>query len=90
MSLVTMYDGISPSEVPSGGAAYMGYLNGAWPSYAELVKLHPTAKHVSVSVTASANVGDVLDVENACDSPGDVAQTEGFLCPDDNLNEANS
>ena len=72
MSLVTMYDGISPSEVPRGGAAYMGYLNGAWPSYAELVKMHPTAKHVSVSVTASANVGDVLDVENGDAMPNEA------------------
>jgi len=50
-----------------------GYLNGlyAW-SYADWA-LFPDAEHVTISVTAAANEGDVLDVESGDASPDQSA-----------------
>ena len=65
---VLMYDGINAlaagiaREFPTA-AKIAGYVNGpyAW-SQAEW-NLFPHADHVTISITASANAGDVLDVE---------------------------
>jgi hypothetical protein len=67
----TMYDGITPSAVPAGAQLYAGYLSGKWPSYSALAAGHPTAVHVSISISASYNGGIVLDIEN-----GDATPTE--------------
>lgn len=64
-----MFDGITPSAVPAGAQLYAGYLNGHWPSYAALCAAHPAAVHVSISVTASYNGGQVLDIETGDATP---------------------
>lgn len=68
----SMFDGITPGEVPAGATLYAGYLNGNWPSCAALAAAHPAAVHVSISVTAGANVGQVLDVETGDATPGEA------------------
>jgi hypothetical protein len=75
---VLMYDGINSlaagiaRDFP-GAAKVAGYVNGtyAW-SQAEW-GLFPHADHVAISVTASANAGDVLDVETGDATPGQCA-----------------
>lgn len=58
-----MYDGITPSRIPHAGAELVaGYLDGMWPSFAEMVKLFPLARHVSIA-TSAATDAQVLDVE---------------------------
>lgn len=75
---VLMYDGINSlaagiaRQFP-GAAKVAGYVNGryAW-SRAEW-DLFPHADHVTISVTASANAGDVLDVEIGDATPSQTA-----------------
>lgn len=74
----TMYDGINSDaaaihEKFPGAAMVAGYVNGkfAW-SQADW-NLFPNAVHVQISITASANAGDVLDVESGDASPSETA-----------------
>lgn len=77
----TMYDGINSlapgiaRQFPQA-AKVAGYINGryAW-SQADW-DLFPHADHVTISVTAGANAGDVLDVEAGDATPG---QTAGWI-----------
>jgi hypothetical protein len=76
-----MYDGINAlaagiaRQFPNA-AKVAGYLNGtfAW-SQADW-DLFPHADHVTISITAGANAGDVLDVETGDATPG---QTAGWI-----------
>lgn len=65
----TMYDGITPTEVPPGGQLYAGYVDGNWPSYPGLVARFPAVVHVPIAVSASTDAGTVLDVEQGDASP---------------------
>jgi hypothetical protein len=75
---IEMYDGINAlaagiaRDFPTA-AKIAGYVNGtyAW-SQAEW-SLFPHADHVTISVTASANAGDVLDVERGDATPDQAA-----------------
>lgn len=76
-----MYDGINSlaagiARAFPNAAKVAGYVNGyyAW-SQAEW-NLFPHADHVTISVTASANAGDVLDVEAGDAAPN---QTAGWI-----------
>jgi Fibronectin type III domain len=76
-----MYDGINSlagviAEAFPNTAMVAGYVNGyyAW-TQAEW-DLFPHSKHVTISITASADAGDVLDVENGDATP---TQTEGWI-----------
>jgi hypothetical protein len=66
-----MYDGITPSSVPTGAAAYAGYVGGNWPSYSPLVRQYPNALHVSIAVNSSENAR-VLDVETGDATPAEA------------------
>jgi hypothetical protein len=76
-----MYDGINvlaagiAQEFPKA-AMVAGYINGpfAW-SQADW-NLFPDADHVTISITAGANAGDVLDVESGDATPD---QTAGWI-----------
>lgn len=70
-----MYDGITPTSVPGGARIYAGYVNGEWPSYAELAARNPLALHVSIAVNVSARA-KCLDVENGDATP---AQAPGWV-----------
>lgn len=74
----TMFDGITPADVPAGAALYAGYTDGKWPSYAALAAKFPGALHVTVCVTAR-DAAQVLDVENGDATPAQApswAETE--------------
>jgi hypothetical protein len=62
-SNVTMYDDVNVSLIPVSAEAVAGYVDGRWPTYAQIVKKFPHAKyHLSIAVFASDNA-EVLDVE---------------------------
>lgn len=63
---ITMYDSVTVSEIPATARAVAGYVGGAWPTYAVLVKQFPHADKLSIAVNASENA-ECLDVE-----PGDA------------------
>lgn len=58
----TMYDAVNLANIPADATAVAGYVNGRWPTYAELAKRWPNAKYVSIAVTAEADA-DCLDIE---------------------------
>ena len=72
----TMYDGIVTGNLPAGAALYAGYEDGAWPDAAALAQRFPSAIIVRVTVSASDNEGQVLDVENGDATP---AQAVGWI-----------
>ena len=68
---VEMYDDVTISLIPVDAVAVAGYVDGHWPTYAQLVKKFPHAQHkVSIAVFARDDA-DVLDVE-----PGDARISE--------------
>lgn len=68
-----MYDAIEASNLPVGAGLYAGYVNGNWPSYNAIKARFPNATVVGISVSAQADVGDILDCE-----PGNCTPQE---CP---------
>jgi hypothetical protein len=76
-----MYDGINalaPGIAKSfpHAAKVAGYVNGHYAWSQAQWNLFPRADHVTISVTAAANAGDVLDVEAGDATPG---QTPGWI-----------
>jgi hypothetical protein len=67
-----MYDGITASALPAGAAMVAGYVDGTWPDYPTLVVKFPHAVHVPIAVSAAADAGLVLDVENGDATPEDA------------------
>lgn len=61
MSIV-MYDSVTVSELPSGAAAYAGYVGGNWPTYSAVRARFPGAQVLSVAISAAEDA-DCLDVE---------------------------
>jgi hypothetical protein len=76
-----MYDGINvlaagiAQEFPHA-AMVAGYINGGFAWTQAEWNLFPDANHVTISTTAGANEGDVLDVESGDASPD---QTAGWI-----------
>jgi hypothetical protein len=76
-----MYDGINvlaagiAREFPNA-AKVAGYINGTYAWSQADWDLFPHADHVTISITAGANAGDVLDVEAGDATPG---QTAGWI-----------
>jgi hypothetical protein len=73
---VSMYDDVSVNLIPVSAVAVAGYVDGHWPTYAQLVKKFPHAKYkISIAVFAGDSA-QALDVE-----PGDatIAQAVGWL-----------
>lgn len=57
-----MYDAVTVANLPAGGDLYAGYVNGRYANLSALRARFPSARIVTISVTASG-VADVLDVE---------------------------
>jgi hypothetical protein len=76
-----MYDGINAlaagiaRQFPNA-AKVAGYVNGRYTWSQADWDLFPHADHVTISITAGANAGDVLDVETGDAAPG---QTAGWI-----------
>jgi hypothetical protein len=76
-----MYDGINAlaagiAKSFPNAAMVAGYINGTYAWTQAEWNLFPHATHVTISVTASADAGDVLDVEAGDATP---AQTAGWI-----------
>lgn len=67
--IITQYDSVTPSTIPSNAVAVAGYVGGSFPDFSELVALFPHARHKSVAVNASEDA-DILDIENGDAVPG--------------------
>jgi hypothetical protein len=67
---VTMYDDVKLALIPAQAEAVAGYVNGRWPTYNEVLRRWPKAKHLSIAVTAHADA-ECLDVE-----PGDATNRD--------------
>lgn len=77
----TLYDGINADAATiardfPNAAMVAGYLTGQYAWTAAEWALFPRAQHVTIATTASANAGDVLDVETGDATP---QQTEGWI-----------
>lgn len=66
-----MFDSITLDAIPGNAAAVAGYTSGFWPTYPEVVKRWPNAKHLSIAVTSSHDAA-CLDVEPGDASPADA------------------
>jgi hypothetical protein len=66
-----MFDAIDLAQIPVGPAAAAGYVDGAWPTYAQLAARHPHARLLSIAVSA-AHDADCLDIETGDATPADA------------------
>lgn len=60
---IAMPDSITPANIPMGYEAYLGYVDGEWPTARRLPALFPGAKVVSLTVTGATLDADGIDVE---------------------------
>jgi hypothetical protein len=60
---LAMPDSINVVNLPAGYPAYLGYVDGHWPTYAELKAKFPAAYHVGLTVTGGTLNADGIDVE---------------------------
>jgi hypothetical protein len=65
-----MFDSVTPQDIPRTAQAVAGYVGGSWPTYGQLHALFPSAKLVSIAVSATEDA-DFLDVENGDASTND-------------------
>lgn len=66
-----MYDSIYPANLPAGADAYLGYVDGKWPTYPELQKKFPHAHLLSLAVSATSDA-EGCDCENGDLTPQQV------------------
>ena len=66
-----MYDDVNLSLIPVDAVAVAGYVDGRWPTYAQLVKKFPHAKHILSIAVFARDKAEALDVE-----PGDATIAE--------------
>jgi len=68
---LTMLDSISVANLPPGADAYLGYVGGRWPTWAQLAARFPSATLLSMAVTASEDAAG-CDVETGDLVPAQV------------------
>lgn len=59
----TGYDSVNPLTLPAGGDFYLGYVDGRWPDYVEIARLHGNVPVYGLTVFGSKVIGDGTDVE---------------------------
>jgi len=64
---IAMPDSVTVADLPPGYPAYLGYVDGNWPTAAELAARFPGAQLVRLTVTGNTLQADGIDVE-----PGNV------------------
>lgn len=67
-----MPDSITPAYLPGGYPAYLGYVDGRWPTAATLKALHPSAHILTLTVFGGNAVADGCDIET-----GDLTPAAG-------------
>jgi hypothetical protein len=60
---LTMLDSIDVGDLPPGADAYLGYVDGQWVTYPQIVAAFPAAYHLSLTVFPGV-VADGCDCEN--------------------------
>jgi hypothetical protein len=60
--VITLYDSVSLDAIPAAAIAVAGYVNGKWPTFANVLTRWPNAAHLSIAVSADADA-DCLDIE---------------------------
>lgn len=69
---LTMADSIYPQNLPSGYDAYLGYVDGNWPTYSTLQTKFPGRHLLSLTVLGGTAVADGCDIET-----GDLTPASG-------------
>ena len=70
--MITMFDAIDVSLIPSDAQAVAGYTSGRWPTYGTLVTRFPRAHVLSIAIDA-AHDADCLDIEQGDAVPEQAA-----------------
>jgi hypothetical protein len=70
--MTTMFDSITPAEIPRNAVMVAGYVDGKWPTFASLDVIFPTAEHVSITVLGAAGA-QVCDCETGDLTPNQAA-----------------
>lgn len=71
-----MYDDVNVSLIPVAAVAVAGYVDGRWPTYAQLVKKFPHAQHVLSIAVFPTDSAQVLDVETG---DATISQAVGWV-----------
>jgi hypothetical protein len=71
---LTMADSITPTNLPAGYSAYLGYVDGKWPTAATLKRQFPAAHILTLTVLGGNAVADGCDVES-----GDLTPASGAV-----------
>ena len=66
-------DSTVPEHLLAGYDAYLGYVDGDWPTYKQIVQLFPDAQHISLTVFGGKAVADGVDCEAQDTSPEGAA-----------------
>lgn len=71
-----MFDAIIPANLPAGGDAYLGYVDGRWPDYLEIAREHGNVPCYGLSAFGTIGLGQGVDRE-----PGDAttAQAAAYI-----------
>lgn len=72
----TMYDAVTPSNIPPGAMMVAGYVDGDYANMGAMAARFPHAIRVGIAARASTNAGTVLDVEKGDATP---AQAPGWV-----------
>jgi len=78
---LAMPDSIYPANLPPGYPAYLGYVDGHWPTYSQLETMFPAAYLIGLTVTGSTYHADGIDVE-----PGNPDAAHGAQWAAEKLN----
>ena len=73
-SNLTCADSTVVDHLLPGYDAYIGYVDGEWPTYKAIVQLFPDAQHLSLTVFGGKTVADGVDCEARDTSPEGAAQ----------------
>ena len=71
---LTMADSVTPANLPGGYDAYLGYVDGSWPTVPVLRSKFPGKHVVSLTVLGGNDVADGCDIENGDLSPQSGAE----------------
>ena len=77
---IAMPDSITPANLPAGYEAYLGYVDGNWPTVAELAARFPSARAVRLTVRGGTTAADGCDVENGDLTPQSAAAWAAWYC----------
>ena len=69
--MITMFDSIDVSQIPSNAQAVAGYVGGSWATWSSLAAKFPHAQRLSIAVNSGEDA-DCLDIEPGDATAGDV------------------